>query len=114
MLTYLYTFTYNTCLLNFLHFFITTVTFTTTSNSFVVYLCALLIYVVAGPRILEHMVDTVIFMTGEEQEQLRIVRTIKNRSDKYLFIHIIEHSIILNVYIFTTPISFLKQIWTHL
>ena len=45
------------------------------------FLSTLLLYsdVVAGPRILEHMVDTVIFMTGEEQEQLRVVRTIKNR-----------------------------------
>ena len=34
---------------------------------------------VAGPRVLEHMVDTVLFMEGSESEDHRIVRTMKNR-----------------------------------
>lgn len=34
---------------------------------------------VAGPRVLEHMVDTVLFMESSESEDHRIVRTMKNR-----------------------------------
>ncbi|OGY08557.1 MAG: DNA repair protein RadA [Candidatus Blackburnbacteria bacterium RIFCSPHIGHO2_01_FULL_43_15b] len=34
---------------------------------------------IAGPRVLEHMVDTVIWFEGERREQLRIVRAMKNR-----------------------------------
>ncbi|MCP3868849.1 MAG: DNA repair protein RadA [Gammaproteobacteria bacterium] len=33
----------------------------------------------AGPRVLEHMVDTVLYFEGESGSQLRLVRTIKNR-----------------------------------
>ena len=33
----------------------------------------------AGPRVLEHMVDTVLYFEGEVGSQLRLVRTIKNR-----------------------------------
>ncbi|MEM6405170.1 MAG: DNA repair protein RadA [Pseudomonadota bacterium] len=33
----------------------------------------------AGPRVLEHMVDTVLYFEGEAGSQLRLVRTIKNR-----------------------------------
>lgn len=33
----------------------------------------------AGPRVLEHMVDTVLTFTGERSEDLRILRTVKNR-----------------------------------
>lgn len=33
----------------------------------------------AGPRVLEHMVDTVLFFEGERNEEFRILRTIKNR-----------------------------------
>jgi len=33
----------------------------------------------AGPRILEHMVDTVLYFEGENTGQFRILRTIKNR-----------------------------------
>lgn len=33
----------------------------------------------AGPRVLEHMVDTVLFFEGERTEEFRILRTIKNR-----------------------------------
>lgn len=33
----------------------------------------------AGPRILEHMVDTVLFFEGEKNEEFRILRTVKNR-----------------------------------
>ncbi len=33
----------------------------------------------AGPRILEHLVDTVIFIEGERYQQFRIVRSLKNR-----------------------------------
>ncbi len=34
---------------------------------------------IAGPRILEHMVDTVLWFEGERSQALRLVRTIKNR-----------------------------------
>ena len=33
----------------------------------------------AGPRILEHMVDTVIYFEGEKSHQFRILRSVKNR-----------------------------------
>jgi DNA repair protein RadA/Sms len=33
----------------------------------------------AGPRVLEHMVDTVLYFEGESSSQYRIVRAIKNR-----------------------------------
>lgn len=33
----------------------------------------------AGPRVLEHMVDTVLSFEGERTEELRILRTVKNR-----------------------------------
>lgn len=34
---------------------------------------------IAGPRVLEHMVDTVLYFEGERHHQYRIVRAIKNR-----------------------------------
>jgi DNA repair protein RadA/Sms len=34
---------------------------------------------IAGPKILEHMVDTVLLMEGERSGQLRILRSLKNR-----------------------------------
>ncbi len=34
---------------------------------------------IAGPRILEHMVDTVLYFEGEVQTNLRILRAVKNR-----------------------------------
>lgn len=34
---------------------------------------------IAGPRILEHLVDTVLYFEGEKQQNLRLIRTIKNR-----------------------------------
>ncbi|MBF0104658.1 MAG: DNA repair protein RadA [Deltaproteobacteria bacterium] len=34
---------------------------------------------IAGPRVLEHMVDTVLYFEGEASGQFRILRTIKNR-----------------------------------
>ena len=34
---------------------------------------------IAGPRVLEHMVDTVLYFEGENTQQFRILRTIKNR-----------------------------------
>lgn len=34
---------------------------------------------IAGPKMLEHMVDTVLELTGDRQYQLRLLRTIKNR-----------------------------------
>ena len=34
---------------------------------------------VAGPRVLEHMVDTVLFFEGERHNQFRILRALKNR-----------------------------------
>ena len=33
----------------------------------------------AGPRVLEHMVDTVLSFEGERTQEFRILRTIKNR-----------------------------------
>jgi DNA repair protein RadA/Sms len=35
--------------------------------------------VVAGPRVLEHMVDTVLYFEGDRQESYRILRSVKNR-----------------------------------
>lgn len=34
---------------------------------------------IAGPRVLEHMVDTVLYFEGERHHQYRIIRAIKNR-----------------------------------
>lgn len=34
---------------------------------------------IAGPRVLEHMVDTVLYFEGEGQGNLRIIRAVKNR-----------------------------------
>lgn len=34
---------------------------------------------IAGPKVLEHMVDTVLYFEGEHQQQYRIIRSIKNR-----------------------------------
>lgn len=34
---------------------------------------------IAGPKVLEHMVDTVIYFEGESSQQFRILRAIKNR-----------------------------------
>ncbi len=34
---------------------------------------------IAGPRILEHLVDTVLYFEGDQQHNLRLVRAIKNR-----------------------------------
>ena len=35
--------------------------------------------VIAGPRVLEHMVDTVLYFEGERSHQFRILRSVKNR-----------------------------------
>ncbi|UCC12079.1 MAG: DNA repair protein RadA, partial [candidate division WOR-3 bacterium] len=35
--------------------------------------------VIAGPKTLEHMVDTVLYFEGEKHQQYRIIRTVKNR-----------------------------------
>jgi len=35
--------------------------------------------VIAGPRVLEHMVDTVLYFEGERGHQFRILRAVKNR-----------------------------------
>jgi DNA repair protein RadA/Sms len=34
---------------------------------------------VAGPRVLEHMVDTVLYVEGIEKAEYRLVRSMKNR-----------------------------------
>jgi DNA repair protein RadA/Sms len=34
---------------------------------------------IAGPRVLEHMVDTVLYFEGESQQNFRILRSVKNR-----------------------------------
>ena len=34
---------------------------------------------IAGPRLLEHMVDTVLYFEGERRESYRVIRTVKNR-----------------------------------
>ena len=33
----------------------------------------------AGPRILEHMVDAVLYFEGEKSDQYRVLRSVKNR-----------------------------------
>ncbi|MBI2435293.1 MAG: DNA repair protein RadA [Candidatus Hydrogenedentes bacterium] len=35
--------------------------------------------VIAGPRLLEHLVDTVLYFEGENKQSLRILRSVKNR-----------------------------------
>ena len=35
--------------------------------------------VVAGPRVLEHMVDTVLYFEGDRNDSYRILRAVKNR-----------------------------------
>lgn len=35
--------------------------------------------VIAGPRVLEHMVDTVLWFEGERTQELRVLRAVKNR-----------------------------------
>ena len=34
---------------------------------------------IAGPRVLEHMVDTVLYFEGDKQQEFRILRAVKNR-----------------------------------
>ncbi len=34
---------------------------------------------IAGPRVVEHMVDTVLYFEGERGHQFRILRAVKNR-----------------------------------
>ena len=34
---------------------------------------------IAGPRVLEHIVDTVLYFEGEPHEDLRLLRSVKNR-----------------------------------
>ena len=34
---------------------------------------------IAGPKVLEHMVDTVLYFEGERKNQFRIIRSVKNR-----------------------------------
>ena len=34
---------------------------------------------IAGPRLLEHMVDTVLYFEGDEHHAYRILRAVKNR-----------------------------------
>jgi len=34
---------------------------------------------IAGPKVLEHLVDTVLYFEGEQQQNLRFIRSIKNR-----------------------------------
>ena len=34
---------------------------------------------IAGPRVVEHMVDTVLYFEGDQEHQFRIIRSVKNR-----------------------------------
>src|SRR5260370_33237666 len=34
---------------------------------------------IAGPRVLEHIVDTVLYLEGDRRQELRILRAMKNR-----------------------------------
>jgi DNA repair protein RadA/Sms len=34
---------------------------------------------IAGPRVLEHMVDTVLYLEGSERSEYRLLRGVKNR-----------------------------------
>ena len=34
---------------------------------------------IAGPRIVEHMVDVVFYLEGDRNYQFRVLRTVKNR-----------------------------------
>ena len=38
---------------------------------------------IAGPRVLEHMVDTVLYFEGERSHQYRILRAVKNRFGRH-------------------------------
>ena len=37
---------------------------------------------IAGPRVLEHLVDTVVHFSGERGQELRVIRAFKNRLDQ--------------------------------
>ena len=39
---------------------------------------------IAGPRVLEHMVDTVLYFEGDSSHRFRIIRTVKNRFGQHL------------------------------
>ncbi len=45
---------------------------------------------IAGPKLLEHMVDTVLYFEGENSTQLRILRTMKNRFGSVFEIGVFE------------------------
>lgn len=47
---------------------------------------------VAGPRMLEHMVDTFLFLEGDSQSDLRLIRPIKNRFGSTLELGVFEMS----------------------
>src|SRR5689334_24359193 len=34
---------------------------------------------IAGPRVLEHIVDTVLYLEGDRRQELRLLRAMKNR-----------------------------------
>src|SRR6516225_2730375 len=53
--------------------------------------------VIAGPRVLEHMVDTVLYFEGERGHQFRILRAVKNRfgpTDEIGVFEMSEHGLI--------------------
>jgi len=41
----------------------------------------------AGPRVLEHMVDTVLYFEGDTNSRYRVIRAIKNRFGALCFYH---------------------------
>jgi DNA repair protein RadA/Sms len=45
---------------------------------------------IAGPRVLEHMVDTVLYLEGEPSHQFRILRAVKNRYGSAMEIGVFE------------------------
>src|SRR5215472_3603173 len=53
--------------------------------------------VIAGPRVLEHMVDTVLYFEGERGHQFRILRAVKNRfgaTDEIGVFEMSEHGLV--------------------
>ncbi|MGM0645962.1 MAG: ATPase domain-containing protein, partial [Thermodesulfobacteriota bacterium] len=48
---------------------------------------------IAGPKLLEHMVDTVLYLEGDKQHLYRLLRVVKNRygpADDVLVLHMLE------------------------
>ena len=62
---------------------------------------------IAGPRVLEHMVDTVLYLEGERYFSYRILRGVKNRFGSTNEIGMFEMQDKRNVWNYKSIISFI-------